>query len=56
MHTLYYDGVSYWIEKVNEFCRKYTVGRLYDPYFHANDGTIWVVLPDKSARKDLRHA
>lgn len=56
MDTLYYDGVSYWIDKVNAACREYVIGRLRDPYFHANDGTIWVVLPDQSARKDLRHA
>jgi len=55
MSQLYFDGVSYWIKKVNELCREYCLGRLHDPYFHANDGTIWVILPDGSARKDIRH-
>lgn len=54
MQTLYYDGVSYWIEKISNACREYVIGRRHGDYFHANDGTIWVVLPNKSCRKDIR--
>lgn len=55
MNSIYYDGIHYWIEKVSLTCKEYLVGRLREPYFYGNDGSIWVVLPDKSCRKDIRY-